>query len=232
MRRLAEPDHHYRLNASDRAAPLTLAGLVPLSGVVAVALIAASLAIAGTAPAADAPLDQVASFYATHATAQQVSGALLGLGTLPFLLFAATVVGALRGAESVVVWSRTLVTLGAVLVAVALAVFAALALAIGQLAGHIDPAALQALHVLDQDLFVPLTLGMSGFLIGAGVGVLRSGALGRWLGWMAVGAGLLAVAPSHVLGGVLYHVGFIAFAGLVAWTVIASLTLTMRSHGR
>jgi hypothetical protein len=115
-----------------------------------------------------------------------------------------------------------------VLVATGLLIFAGLAVALGDVAGDLEPAALQALHVLYQELLFPLTIGVSAFLLGAGVVALQTGALPGWVGWWAVVFGVVAAVPSHVLGGVLDHIGFVGFLGLAVWTLIVSVLLARR----
>lgn len=207
--------------------------LAPVSGAAGVALIVGSLVAGGSTPAADAPVERIVAFYGEHRRAQAASGTLLGVGTLLFLIFALTLAAALRRPPvQASEWPSVLATGGAVLVAVGLSLFAALSLALSQLAGHIEPAALQALHVLSQDLVFPLTLGITAFLLGAGIAVRRAGVMPSWLGSMAVGFGLVAAVPSHVLGGVLDHVGFLAFGGLCLWTLLVGGELGVRTNGR
>lgn len=210
--------------------PVSSSWLLPLCGVASVVLIVAAFAATGTAPADDAPATEVASFYARHAGGQQAGGALLGLGALLFLVFSAGLAGGQgRRPER---WCPAVLTVaGGVLVTAGLAIFGALSIATGAVAGHIEPAAVQALHVLNQDLFVPLTIGTSAFLLGAGALAMQHGNIPRWLGRVAVVFGLLAAVPSHVVGGAIYHIGFFAFAGLGLWTLAVSFMLVRPRHG-
>jgi hypothetical protein len=107
-------------------------------------------------------------------------------------------------------------------------ILAGLTLALGDVAGRLDPSALQALHVLSQEMVFPVTIGASAFMLGAGVAAMRSGALPRWLARLAVVLGVIGAVPSHVLGGGLDHVGFAAFAGSCVWTLIVGIVLAMR----
>jgi hypothetical protein len=76
------------------------------------------------------------------------------------------------------------------------------------------------------------TIGASAFLLGAGAGVLRSRPLPlpRWLGWIAVVLGVVAAIPSHVLGGLLDHIGVVPVAGLGIWTLVVSVALARHSE--
>jgi hypothetical protein len=77
----------------------------------------------------------------------------------------------------------------------------------------------------------PLTIGSAAFLFGGGVAALQSAIFPTWLGWFAVVFGVLAAFPSHVIGGVLDHIGYFGFLGLAAWTVIISILAWRISAG-
>jgi hypothetical protein len=204
--------------------------VVALSGVAAVVVILASLIAGGNTPAVDAPVARLVTFYATHMTSQMVAGALLSLGALLFLAFAATIGSILRpdGSQAPRAPAVTCVAGGVVLVA-GLTILAGLSVALGDVGGQLDRPALQAIHVLSQELVFSISVGTSAFLFGAGTAGMRTGALPRWLGWLAFVLALVGAVPSHVLGGVLDHVGFAAFAGLGAWTLIVGVVLARRS---
>ena len=198
--------------------------LGPLSGAVSVVLILASFAAAGTAPKPDAPTSEVVSFYADHDTGQLVSACVLSLGALLFLVFIAILSRSLR--HEGVPWILCLS--GGIVFVVGLTLFAGLTIALGDVASDIDASALQALHVLNQEMFFTVTIGAAGFLLGAGAAVLGGAPLPRWLGWAALGIGIVAAVPSHVLGGVLDHIGFGGVLGLAAWSLVVSVLLTLR----
>jgi hypothetical protein len=100
------------------------------------------------------------------------------------LVFAATLVTVLRRGAAV---SGPVVLLlsGAVVLVAGLAIFAALSLMLGDLAGQVDDSTLRTIHVLSQELVFPVTVGPSAFFLGAGFAALRTGVLPRWLGWAA-----------------------------------------------
>ena len=202
---------------------------IPLSGAGAVILIAAGAAAAGSTPSEDAPVSELVAFYTTHDTGQVASGVLLSVGALLFLIFCAAFVSVIRRSDVDALW-LALCFGGGMLFVVGMTIAAGLAVFIGNVAGDLDPPALQALHEASLVVVFPWTVGASAFLLGAGAGVLQSGALPRWLGWMAVVLGVVAVIPSHVLGGLLDHIGVIPVAGLGVWTLIVSVLLTRRSE--
>jgi hypothetical protein len=168
------------------------------------------------------------SYYTDHDTGQLVSASVLSLGALLLLVFMAVVSGTLRRGEGTGGDSWILCFGGGIVFVVGLTLFAGLTIALGDVANDIDPSALQALHVLNQEMFFPVTIGVAGFLLGAASAVIQGGPLPRWLGWPTIAVAIVAAIPSHVLGGVLDHIGFAGFMGLALWTLIVSVLLTLR----
>jgi hypothetical protein len=85
--------------------------------------------------------------------------------------------------------------------------------------GKISPAAEQALNVLQDNVFFALLVGAGIFLIGSGLAVLASGALPKWLGWVAVPLAVLAVTPLGWL---------VAIFALPVWALIVSVLMFIR----
>jgi hypothetical protein len=203
--------------------------LPPLSGALAVVLIVASFAAAGTTPKQDAPRAEVVSFYTEHDTGQLASASLLSVGALLFLVFLGVLSQTLRASSRRdTAWFLCLG--GGIVFVVGLTIFAGLTIALGDVAGHIDPSALQALNVLSQEMFFTVTIGVAGFLFGAGAAVLQGAVLPRWLGWAAIVIAVVAAVPSHILGGSLDHIGFGGFLGLAAWSLVVSVLMSVRAQ--
>jgi hypothetical protein len=204
--------------------------VLPLTGVLAVVLILAGFAAAGSTPNGAASVGKVVAYYGKHSTAQTVSGVLLSLGALLFLIFSATFVARLRRAQSGPPGASALCLLGAGVLVVGLTIYAGLAISMADVADHIDGSALQALNVLAGDaVFIFLiTVGTSAFLLGAAALALTTAVLPRWLGWLALAVAIVGAIPSHVLGGTLDHIGLVAFAGLGVWTLIVGVLLAAR----
>jgi hypothetical protein len=193
--------------------------LVPLSGVLAVAAIFASFIIVGETPDTDAPVNEVVSFYTDHDSDAQFAGAMLALGALMFLIFSSTVAGVLRKAQGGTGGSSAIAYGGGILFATGAAIFAGLTFALGDVGADIDPAAVQGIHVLNEDLFFPIAVGCEAFLIGAAAGILKTGALPKWLGWLAIVGVVVGLTP----------VGFFSIAILGIFTLISSVMLAMRA---
>ena len=204
---------------------------VPLSGVLAVVLIFAGEAAAGSAPNGMASVAKIVSYYGKHTTAQTASGVLISLGALLFLIFSAAFAGRIARTHNGPPGAAALCLLGAGALVVGLTVYAGLSIALADVVGHVDGSALQALNVMADDaVFVFLiTVGTCAFLLGAAAAVLTTVLLPRWLGWFAVVFAIVAAIPSHVLGGTLDHIGLVGFAGLGVWTLIVGVMLAGRA---
>jgi hypothetical protein len=80
-------------------------------------------------------------------------------------------------------------------------------------------AAAETINVLNNDAWIPTAIGMAVLLFGAGLAVLRTRVLPRWLGWVAVVIGVLSLlGPGGFLG---FFVGPI-------WLAVAAVMLYVR----
>src|SRR5712692_7744052 len=189
----------------------------PLTGVVFVGLLIASFAIGGSTPGVHSTGAHVISFYKAHHRAQFASDFIGAVGATFFLFFAASLRARLRrreGGEAL----AALAFAGAVLVAVGGATFSALSWSLTDARNTLDPSAAQALNVISNDFFFPFAVGTCAFMIGNWLAVLRTGALPKWLGWIALPIGIAALTP----------VGFISFLVVMAWSLIVSVLLYLR----
>jgi hypothetical protein len=196
---------------------MTANRLVPLTGILAVVLIVVAAVVGGETPDVDDSVEEVVSFYTENDSDQMVSGALLAYGAFFFLCFATALRRTLRRFELDGGGVSALSFGGAIVFAVGVLIFAGLSFSLGDAADEIDPSALQALHVLNADLFFPLAVGTLAFLVGTGIAVLKTGALPRWLGWVAIVAGLFSATPLF----------FVAIIVLGLWVLIVSVLLSL-----
>jgi hypothetical protein len=193
--------------------------LLPLSGVAAVVLIVVSAIVVGETPETDAPMREVVSYYGDHDSDLQLGAGLLSLGSFFFVVFGAAIASLVRGAREPGAASAYVTMAGATTFAIGATILAGIAFTVGDSFDDIGPGTLQTLHVLESDMFFPLALGTAVFMLGAGVGTLRTDVLPTWLSWAAIVIGVVALSP----------IGFFGFLALGIWTLIASIMLAMRA---
>jgi hypothetical protein len=194
--------------------------LLPLSGVASVLLIVASFIVVGESPDLDAPAREVVSFYTDNDSSLQFGAALLALGAFFFMLFATTIASLLRRDPARGAVAANFSFAGGIVFAVGATIFAGLAFTAGDAVDDVGPTTLQTLHVLEMDMFFTVAVGTAAFLLGSGVGALKSGVLPSWLAWAAIVIGVIAITP----------LGFFGFLALGIWTLIVSVMLAMQAR--
>ena len=199
---------------------MTSKQLLPLSGVASVLLIVASFIVVGESPDLDAPAREVVSYYTDNDSSLQFGAALLALGAFFFMLFATTVASLLRRDPARGAVAANFSFAGGIVFAVGATIFAGLAFTGGDAVDDVGPATLQTLHVLEMDMFFTVAVGTGAFLLGSGVGALKSGVLPSWLAWAAIVIGVIAITP----------LGFFGFLALGIWTLIVSVMLAMQAR--
>lgn len=193
--------------------------LLPLFGILAIGLVVAALAIGGETPDTDDPVAKLTAFYTQNDSDITASSILLMAAAAAFLAWSIQVRGVLFSREGGPGTRATLGLVGAVIFAIGMTIFAGIGFALGDAPEKLDPAALQALHVLSMDLFPPLAVGTLLTLFGNGLAILRTRTFPVWLGWVAVIGALFAFTP-------LWFVPFLALALLI---IVSSVMLAMRS---
>src|SRR6202034_1770289 len=187
-----------------------------LGGVYAVLFVIASILLgepgSGTAGAA------VVKYYHDHQTTETVGVFSAALAVVALTFFLAS----LRRTLSATDEGRFLanvVTAGGAVYAAGLMIMAALTVALIDAAKNNMPGTAQTLNVLSSDMWLPVVVGLALLGLGTGVSALRSATLPKWLGWVSVAFGLLALAGPA---------GGIAFLIAPAWALVIGIVI-MRS---
>ncbi|MGA8363210.1 MAG: hypothetical protein WB709_01675 [Solirubrobacteraceae bacterium] len=194
--------------------------LAPLTGVLfGIIVVVAIVTGGGETPDANARPARVIAYYGTHRSEVEMSAILFALAFLVLLLFAGVLRSYLRrtpAAEGL----GSLALAGAVLMAAGALIGTGVEYGLAHQLHHLGPEVAQTLNFLDNELFLPVLAGAFVFGISSGLAILRGAALPKWLGWVAIVLGVVALIPPT---------GFFALLGFVIWTVIASILMYRRT---
>jgi hypothetical protein len=196
-------------------------------------LAAVALALTGLIssppPIAGAPADEIAIYFTRHHIGLEMESFADCLGVTLLVMFAAVIHARIRTTPSLTALAAAAIIAACTLVQVA--AFQSLAYR-----PNPDPMRAALLNDLQTFAFQMTTFPTLLFLGSAGVAILESGALSRWLGLAAlVGACLQVVAwisffatPGILAAGAIPDV--VAFTALLAWLVACSLTMLLRAR--
>jgi hypothetical protein len=221
-----QPDaQQYSTDGAPPVTPAAIGRLAAAGGVgFLVASIASDLAI-GPFPGPDTPPAQLVSFYAAHHAQVQAGGILLAASGIFFVLFGTAV------------WARiqqmaaSPLMAGLTMIATALAAVTTLISAgtygiLGDIGGlhGVDPAALQAWHIMGSDGSLADSASTFLFLLAvAGAGLLAR-ALPRWVAWSALPLAVLQLVPGQI--------GFLASLVFLPWVAAAGIHLLFVRRAR
>jgi hypothetical protein len=195
--------------------------LVPLlTGLGFVVLLIVSFAIGGEPKDADNPPSEVAQWYQDNKDAAMI-GAFIGtVAAVPLIFFGAYLRKVLEPAGAML---SILPVIGVAIVGVGAAIDNMLLFAAAEAADTIPAEEVHVIQAIWDHDFLPFFLGIMVFNWSVGIAVLLSGALPKWMGWLAIVGGVISLAGP---------IGFIgAFVALI-WVVIASIMLSMRARSR
>lgn len=195
-----------------------LSRFAPLTGVVFALLGFAGFAISkANLLSSTASGAQVIGFYGAHHAGQATSDILWTVGFAMFLLFAGSVRDRLRQRDQGEPLGAVALVAAGVMTAGTLAFFS-VDFALASANGHLAPDAAQALNLLAFRLVLPACAGTGVFGVAAGLAVIRSAIVPRWLGVIAIVIGLVGVSPLLT----------VALMALCAWTLVVAVILVMR----
>jgi hypothetical protein len=185
------------------------------------AIVFAVLAVAGfvisngNSPNSDASGAKVIAYYQAHGSDSKTSDFFFVFAFVFFFFFAGSLRAHLRaGAEAL----STLMLAGATLVVAGIGLFGGTDLALADHPSLLTPGVAQALNLLNNDLFFPVAAGSCVFYISAGLAIVRTGALPKWLGWVAIVLGVISVSPAF----------FVGFLAAIPWVLITGILMYIR----
>ena len=192
--------------------------LAPLTGVALIVVVILGFAIGGEPPAADSSAEEIVDFYVDNDSSVMFGAALEGIAATLLLFFAGFLRQLLRAAEGEGHMLSAVAMAGATVIAVALAFDATISFALAETAEDIEPASTQTLLALWEYDFMPAAVGFQVFLLASGISILRHGALPKWLGWVAIVLGVIAITP----------IGFVAALAGAIWIAIVGVIGALR----
>lgn len=192
--------------------------LAPLSGLLFVGLLAASLVIGGEPPSADDSVADVLAYWRGDDSEVKLSTILGMYSLVAFLWFLGTLRAALRSAEGGTGRLATTAHSGGIVLAVAAAISLAIQYATAETADAVPTQVTQTLSALNSEFFIPFPIGLGVLLLATAVATLRYGPLPKWLGWVSLILGVIALTPA----------GFVAFVGFAVWVAVVSVWLYLR----
>jgi hypothetical protein len=182
--------------------------------VVFVALLAVTIFAFPSTPDVNASTAKITAFYASHRGALQAQAYTLAYAAVFLVWFYVLFAARLRrmGASAL----ATAAVVGAAIMAVAMGIGAALNIAMTHRTAPLSASSAQAMNLLNNDLpFIALFTGLLITMFAAGVAILRTEALPKYMGWIAIVIGVLVATGT-----------WLAWIGLMAsglWTVAASV---------
>ena len=182
----------------------------------AVRFFVVGLALQGSTPGEKASAKEVMSFYNSHQGRTMTSVFLAPLGATLLVLFASHLRTTVRERHLAPGPGPSVLLAGAVLWASGLLIGASASLAVMSASDHGQAQIAQTMNVLSNDSWLPFVAGIAVTLLGAGLTVLATEVLPRWMGWTALVVGIISLAGPG---------GFLGFFVAPLWLLVAGVLL-------
>ena len=192
----------------------------PLLGVLFIALVIASIAIAGEPPDFDEGAQAAVDFYTDDKDSVEAGSLLGALGAILLLFFAGVVRSRLREAEEMRGTLSTIAFGGAVVLATGIALDSTINFAAAEAAGDLDPGGIHTLSALWQNDWIPLAVGTLTFVLATSISILRFGVVAKWLGYVGIALAILMATP----------LGEFVFPVVGLWVIALSVMLALRDR--
>ena len=174
--------------------------------------------IDGDAPGEKSSADKVVAYYSSHQGRGMISVFGTPLLVALLLLFASAVRARARrqGGSDI---GGTVMLAGAVLWSAGILIGSMIDLTLLSSSKHEQSDVAHAANVLSNADWLPFIGGIAIFMLGAGLALLVSRVLPRWLGWVAIVAGVVSLAGPG---------GFVGFFVAPVWMLVVGIMFAVR----
>ena len=193
--------------------------LLALSGVVFAVVFVAATFSQGSTPGEKDSGQKVVDYYNSHQGGSLVAAFGGPVLCALLVLYFSHLRNLARGADAGA--GPSVMVGGAVLWAAGLLLGSTLSLALVSASDHQQPEVAQTLNVLNAASWLPFIGGIAVTLIGAGMTVLRVAIVPRWMGWVALVVGIIALAGPG---------GFLGFFVAPLWMLVSGVLLLRSSE--
>lgn len=214
--KIYDPEAHPELDTSRSGPP---AWLVPLLGVIFVAVLAVGFGLGWSMPNSDASPGSVVRYYVDHHGRTNTAAILTAVSVPVGLFFFVLLREFLLKSERARPFS-TIALAGAIVFGCGGALSAGLTFSLTDVPSRLTPGAAQALNVLNNNLVGGLMIaGLATMQLAFGIAFLVGKAFPAWLGWLTLAIGVVSLL------GPLAFIGFIATG---VWVLIVSALIYSR----
>jgi hypothetical protein len=180
----------------------------PLSAFLVTVFIVAAFILLGETPSIGDSAHKVATLYKDNDTETFVSSALVSLGAIALVWFAASLRAHIRRREGEPGRVASLTFAAAILIAAGITIFAGIEATAADAASDLPASAIQTINAFDNDMFFTLAAGSLLMFASLAVAIFRYGVFPKWLGWVSVVLAVASVTPAgffaFLLSGIYY----------------------------
>lgn len=185
-----------------------------LAGPLFLVLGLAAVLLQGGTPGEKDSADEIIKHFTDNDTRSVASVFFWGPAAAALLVF----VSRLRaGIDDRARAARSLLVAGGTVTATGMLIGASVTLGLVTASNEGFKDAAQALNSLNAGLWIPFAIGMGIMLLGAGLSVLRTGILPRWMGWIAAVVGVVSLLGPGGFAGFFIGPFWVAVAGVMLY---------------
>ena len=192
--------------------------LAPLTGVAFIVIAIVGFVIGGEPPDLDDGTREIVEHYTDNKDSIMLGSVIVALGAAMLVFFGGYLRRVLTaGGDGG--FLPTVAFAGTVIIAIGAAIDSTINFTLAETVDDISGQSVTTLFALWENDFVPFAMGNFIFLMAAGLSVVHTGALPKWLGWIMILMAVTSFTP----------IGFIAFLGMAILVLVMSVLLAVRA---